>query len=95
MSNEHKPSPFSPTMKNAILSHCHECMGHYTDGRVDCENVNCQFYSFMPYAQKTANLEWTKYNYRKSGKVIRMKKILSDEEKREIREKLSKSNHAD
>lgn len=84
-------SPLEPTMKNAILSHCHECMGHYYDGKVDCENIVCQFYKWMPQAAYLPDLEWTKYNPKKCGKVLKKRKILNDEEKAVINERFGHS----
>jgi hypothetical protein len=37
------------TMKQALLAHCYDCTGHYTDGRKDCEMQTCPFHPFMPY----------------------------------------------
>jgi hypothetical protein len=57
------------TFRNAILLQCHQCMGFYQEGKIDCEVTNCSLYSFMPYAKKEPNLEVFKLNPRKRGKV--------------------------
>lgn len=59
------------TMKNAILSQCHECLGHYKDGKIDCENVRCSLYTWMPYRRLEPDLAWRNYYSRRSGKVLR------------------------
>jgi len=71
-----------PTLKNALISHCWECCGFYMDGKIDCENPKCQFYPWMPYAQKESDLWWTKYNPKRVGK-----QLLSEQEKRPVSEK--------
>jgi hypothetical protein len=58
-----------PTPMNAILSHCHECMGYYSDGREDCVNTVCQFYKWMPWGEKEPNLDWTKYHPKRMGLI--------------------------
>jgi len=40
------------TRGNAILAKCYDCMGGYSDGRVDCRIQNCPLYPFMPYRGK-------------------------------------------
>jgi hypothetical protein len=35
--------------KNAILAYCADCMGLYTDGLRDCNNINCPLYPHQPY----------------------------------------------
>ena len=42
----------------AIREKCRECMGNYFDGRVDCRNVKCPLYKWMPYAEKTPDFPW-------------------------------------
>lgn len=89
----HKPNPLKVTPMNAIKSKCHECMGHYVDGRVDCGNTACSLYAYMPYAQGEPNNEWTKYSNNRSGLVERMSRILSEEEKDVIRERLARTRN--
>jgi len=36
-------------IKKAVGAYCYDCMGFYTDGRVDCENARCMLYPWMPY----------------------------------------------
>jgi hypothetical protein len=33
----------------AIKAKCYDCMGYYTDGKVDCLTLVCPLYGFMPY----------------------------------------------
>jgi hypothetical protein len=58
------------TRKNAIEAQCHECLGHYTDGKQDCGCVRCPLYSFMPYAEKEPVLDWTRFHPRRVGKIL-------------------------
>lgn len=37
------------TQKQAIISKCYDCMGWYSDGKVDCGMDQCSLYPFMPY----------------------------------------------
>jgi hypothetical protein len=37
------------TLKQAVLGKCYDCMGYYSDGKVDCEMKNCTLYPFMSY----------------------------------------------
>jgi hypothetical protein len=55
--------------KRAIEAQCHECMGHYRDGKVDCENVRCPLYRWMVYRKLEPDTEWQKYSPRHVGKV--------------------------
>lgn len=75
-----------PTLKNALVSHCWECCGFYMDGKIDCENTRCQFYSWMPYAKKEPDLWWVKYNPRRTGK-----QLLSEQKKQPTSEKSKKA----
>ena len=60
-----------PTPMNAIIAHCHECMGYYSDGKQDCECQHCKFYKWMPWAKLEADLNWTKYYHNRIGLVER------------------------
>ena len=42
------------TYKGAVLAHCFECMGGYSDGRQDCCGYSCPLYQFYPYRGKKA-----------------------------------------
>ena len=39
----------SVTYKGAVLAKCFECMGYYTDGRIDCGDTSCPLSPFRPY----------------------------------------------
>ncbi len=36
-------------MAEAMLGKCFDCMGHYHDGKMDCEQPHCSLYQWMPY----------------------------------------------
>lgn len=73
--------------KAAILAKCHDCMGYYRDGRLDCRNPRCSLYSYMPYRQLEPDHEWCEYNQKKVGK----QKITYDAESAQrAREMLAK-----
>jgi len=40
------------TRDEAIMAHCYDCMGGYTDGAVDCEMSTCSLYPYMPYREQ-------------------------------------------
>lgn len=61
--------PDKPTRKFATLSHCSSCLARYVDGKVDCENVKCEFYSWMPYAKLEPDLWWLEYNPARPGLI--------------------------
>ena len=37
------------TQRQAIIAHCYECMGYYSDGKQDCLVDVCPLYEYMPY----------------------------------------------
>lgn len=39
------------TRGEALLAKCCDCMAYYEDGRVDCQNIACPLYPYMPYRQ--------------------------------------------
>ena len=53
---------------SAILAHCHECLGHYQDGMVDCENRRCPLYAHMPFRKLEPDFTWCEFNPRRVGK---------------------------
>jgi hypothetical protein len=59
-----------PTMKNAILAQCHECMGHYQDGKVDCQQVKCSLYTWMPFRKLEPDHTWVRVHPKRQGKVF-------------------------
>lgn len=61
----------NPTMKNAILSKCHDCMGHYFDGKKDCRNPECSLYAWMPYRKSCPSAAWQMYYSRSVGLKLR------------------------
>ena len=59
------------THLKAILTQCWECMGYYTDGKQDCENVRCPLYSYMPYRKLEPDLGKFAYNPRSVGRKLK------------------------
>lgn len=37
------------TARQAIKACCYECMGGYSDGKMDCNIPECPLYPFFPY----------------------------------------------
>jgi hypothetical protein len=58
------------SLKAAILAKCHDCSGHYQDGRVDCGVNVCSLYAYMPYRKLEPSFDWCKYNHKRSGKQL-------------------------
>jgi len=75
-----------PTLKNAQLAFCHECLGYYTDSNRDCGNTRCPLYSFHSYAELEPDLNWTKINPKRKGIVL-----FSDCEDREMPEQTKRA----
>lgn len=82
-----------PTRKDAILTQCWHCMGYYQDGRVDCENVRCPLYEYMPYRKLEPTNELFAYSPRRVGMVTHeeCKREMSDEQKLAGAERLAKA----
>lgn len=86
-----------PTKNECILAHCHECMGFYSDGKIDCKNPKCKFYVYMPYRNKNSepDYEWRQYNPKRIGLITfeESKRFndLTDEQRREIAERLQRA----
>jgi hypothetical protein len=59
--------PRKLTMKQAILSKCHDCMGHYSDGKIDCENIKCELYPYMPYRKLEPDFSWLQWHPKSVG----------------------------
>jgi hypothetical protein len=78
------------TRSEAINHKCHDCCGEYYDGKDDCEIVSCPLYSFMPYRTRKPDLEWTKYNPRMKGMVLKEDsvKVISDEQRQAMSDRL-------
>ncbi|RKY28748.1 MAG: hypothetical protein DRP83_00210 [Planctomycetota bacterium] len=58
-----------PTRTQAMLAKCHDCTGHYHDGKDDCEVTKCPLYKWMPYRKLEPDFEWAEYNPRSKGLV--------------------------
>lgn len=79
----------------AMLAKCHDCQGHYVDGMEnrDCRVITCPLYPFMPYAERIPDLEWTKYNPKRVGKVLTedSKRVMTPEQRAAAAERLSRA----
>jgi hypothetical protein len=77
------------TRKNAMLLQCWECMGHYKDGKMDCQNPKCPMYSYMPYREMEPDLSMFQYNPKWKGKATweETTKVLSEEERQVLAER--------
>jgi len=53
---------------HAIQWQCHQCMGEYQDGKVDCEITYCSLYEWMPYRKLEPDKTWEQYSPRGVGK---------------------------
>lgn len=84
------------TRMMAILANCHQCMGFYKDGKVDCENESCPLYTFMPYRKKEPVLDWAGFNPKRSGLVTweDSKREIDDETRALLAERLSAARGA-
>lgn len=65
------------TPGNAIKAKCHECMGYYADGMVDCEIVTCPLYAWMPYRTQEIDNSWCLRNPKRVGVVEHVHKPRS------------------
>ncbi|MFA5377548.1 MAG: hypothetical protein WC455_17485 [Dehalococcoidia bacterium] len=64
------------TLRQAVKAKCYDCMGFYTDGKVDCAIASCPLYPWMPF--KAGGVQ------KKPGRT------MSDEHKEKLR--LSRSS---
>lgn len=78
------------TIKRALELQCHECMGHYSDGKVDCECTSCSLYKWMPYRKLEPNYSRFDYSPRRTGKVLLedCAVILTDEQRQAASDRL-------
>jgi hypothetical protein len=58
-----------PSRKECGEALCWECMGHWTDGKVDCGSRKCPFYQYQPYRKLEPNFWWRQFNPKHKGKV--------------------------
>lgn len=58
-----------PTRKECGEAMCWECMGHWGDGKVDCENKRCPFYQYQPYRKLEPDYWWRAFNPKHKGMV--------------------------
>lgn len=80
-----------PSMKQAMLSKCHDCMGHYADGKVDCGNQRCSLYFWMPYAALNADRTWELFSPKKMGLQLKSEamRTMTDEQRKACAERLA------
>lgn len=62
--------------RQAIVAKCYECMGYYADGKQDCKMPDCPLYPWMVY---------------KEGGSRKMKRNLTDEQKKAVADRLRKT----
>ncbi len=88
--------PNKPTMKLAIMAHCHDCVGEYLDGKIDCQNPRCPLYSFYPHRKMEPSLWWLDFNPKKKGRVKweECGRNLTDEQKAQMSENMKKAQAA-
>jgi hypothetical protein len=55
-------------MRKAVEWQCHQCMGEYQDGKVDCEVTYCSLYEWMPYRKLQPDKSFEQWSPRKIGK---------------------------
>jgi len=84
------------TRTMAILAFCHECMGFYQDGKIDCENKVCPLYFYMPYRKQEPNLDWITFNPKRSGKVTweESKREIDEETRASLIERMEKARES-
>lgn len=80
-----------PTRKQAIETQCWECNGHYDDGKIDCENVRCPLYAYMPYAKLVPDYRKFAFNPRFVGFKTHEEtsRPMSDEQRKETATRLA------
>jgi len=42
------------TPRQAIRANCYQCAGYFTDGKTDCEILDCPLHPYMPYRKDGA-----------------------------------------
>lgn len=81
------------TRAKAMLSKCHDCMGYYKDGKVDCQVTGCPLYPWMPYRQMEPDTGWTEVNPKKVGEKTSDggsgRRRMTEEQKDALRERLA------
>lgn len=82
-----------PTRREVIEAQCWECLGHYSDGKIDCENTKCPIYEYMPYRKLKPDFNVFKYNHRHCGKKLKSEttRKITDEQRKELSERLKKA----
>lgn len=66
----------------AVEHKCHQCMGEYVDGMVDCEIVTCALYAWHPYRKLEPVTDWQ--NWTPRGRGRRRYKVTSKRSKHQI-----------
>ena len=75
----------------AIEAKCHDCQGHYDDGKLDCKNTFCSLYAFMPYRRLSPNLDWQMYSPRRIGQKTRIGTDKVKQDKNETKTRVNDS----
>jgi hypothetical protein len=86
------PKPEKPVRSIAMTAFCHQCLGYYQDGKIDCEATKCPLYSWMPYRKKDPDLVWLDYNPKHKGLVTweESEREMSDEDRAAVSERMKK-----
>jgi len=84
-----------PTLRARIISKCHDCMGYYLDGVADCGVISCPLYGVVKNQSKQPSSEWESIDPNRCGvHPRREKRILTDEQLAEMRERARKMQEA-
>lgn len=65
------------TPRKMVIAKCYDCMGHFTDGSMDCKAPACPCYQLMPYREIKPERQ--------------RKRVMSDAQRRAISERLTKA----
>lgn len=76
----------------AVEHKCHQCMGGYLDGRVDCEVVTCPLYTFMPYRKLEPVTDWSERSPRAVG--WRTPRTIPEDRKEKLTANLARARAA-
>jgi len=88
-----------PSMKAAIESKCHDCSGHYVDGKKSCEVIGCSLFYFMPYRPKNddpaldIDYTWETFSSRAVGLVPKGERArnMTEEQRAAAAERLKRA----
>lgn len=64
----------------AIYAKCFECMGYYSDGKMDCQVPSCPLYPFMPYQEGSRRLVKSVSEETREAMKKRMAKVRAEKQ---------------